>query len=300
MRVAVLRCRALPRFVTWEIPDLDALFDDDRRLVAELGRLGAVAEPVAWDDPRLADGAFDLAVLRSTWDYIDDREAFLAALGRAEASSCMLLNPLDAVSWNSEKSYLLDLADRQVPVVPTRLASSAEPGALQAWLLDEGWDGAVLKPRVGAGAAGVRRLATRDLAAALALPGTGPLDELLVQPLVGSVTSEGEWSFIVLGGELSHVLLKRPAAGDFRAHGIYGGTIERVEPRAEDLDAVRAVLAALPFDLLYARLDLVRIAGRLAVMELELVEPLLYLALAPEGAGRLARAAVERARAARR
>jgi len=96
------------------------------------------------------------------------------------------------------------------------------------------------------------------------------------------------------GGSPSHALRKRPAAGDFRAHGIYGGTVELTDPDPADVAAVSAMLDRLPFDLLYARFDVVRFAGRLAVLELELIEPMLYLGLAPGSAGRLAEATIAR------
>jgi glutathione synthase/RimK-type ligase-like ATP-grasp enzyme len=296
MRVAVLKCRKLPSFVTWEIPNVEDLFADDRMLIAELAERGVEAESVVWSDSSVDWDQFDLALLRSTWDYIDERERFLSVLAEIEESPCRLFNPLEAVRWNSDKSYLLDLRDWQVPIVPTHLASTADPAILQDWIVQQGWPSAVLKPRIGAGAADVCRVPSHEIARTLERrTAQRPQQELLVQPLIESVVREGEWSFIYIDGELSHVLLKKPAPGDYRAHGIYGGTIERVEPRRDDLLQVEAMLERLPFDLLYVRLDLVRIEDRLAVMELELVEPILYFNLAPQGVSRLVNAILSRA-----
>lgn len=296
MRVAVLKCQKLPSFVTWEIPNVEDLFADDRMLIAELAERGVEAESVIWGDPGVDWDQFDIALIRSTWDYIDERERFLAVLAGIEESSCQLFNPLEAVRWNSDKSYLFDLRDWQVPIVPTHLASATDPAILQDGIVRQGWQSAVLKPRIGVGAADVCRVPSHEVARTIAQrTAQRPHQELLVQPLIESVVSEGEWSFIYIDGELSHVLLKKPAPGDYRAHGIYGCTIERVEPRRDDLLQVEAMLARLPFDLLYVRLDLVRIEDRLAVMELELVEPILYFNLAPHGASRLASAALSRA-----
>jgi glutathione synthase/RimK-type ligase-like ATP-grasp enzyme len=119
---------------------------------------------------------------------------------------------------------------------------------------------------------------------------------VFVQPFAQAVLDEGEHSFAVIGGEVSHVLRKRPAAGDFRAHGIYGGTVEAHTPAAGDLAEMRDLYTRLPFDLDYARIDVVRFDGRLAVLELELIEPILYLALAPGAADRLASAVLHRRR----
>jgi glutathione synthase/RimK-type ligase-like ATP-grasp enzyme len=287
--VAVLRNRRLPRFVTWEIPDVDALHDDDRRLVAELTARGADVTWIAWDEPLDWD-RFDVAVLRSTWDYIDAPDTFLSALSRIDESSCRLVNPLDAVRWNGAKTYLADLADLGVPTVPTVLAAEAHT------LLAAGAHEVVLKPVVGAGASGVRRVAAPDLDDVLAAErAAGTLDRLLAQPFVPSVQDEGEWSFVHIDRELQHALLKRPAPGDYRAHGIYGGTIEAISPSEDDRSDVDDILRRVPFDIAYSRVDLVRLGGRLAVLELELIEPILYFHLAPASAGRLAQAVLARA-----
>ena len=294
MRVAILTCRRLPSFVTWEIPDVPALFEDDRRLTAAFQAQGDEATSVVWS--AATDWRdYDLALLRSTWDYIDDRAGFLAALAAIEHSPCRLFNPLDAVRWNSDKSYLFDLAAWGVPIVPTLPVSPSDAPRLQQQATATGWQRVVLKPRVGAGAAGVRLIPAAAIATTITELAAGrPNQPFLLQPLIESVISEGEWSFIFLAGAFSHALLKRPAPGDFRAHGIYDGTIAPVIPSPDDLAQAEAIVAALPFDLLYARLDLVRVANRLAIMELELIEPMLYFDQAPDAAGRLARAARSR------
>lgn len=285
MRVAVLRCERLPRFVTWEIPDVDALFDDDRLLIGALRRRGVDAVPVAWSDD--ADWErFDLAVLRSTWDYVDRLPEFLTALEAIEARGCRVRNPLDAVRWNSDKRYLDALAGWGAPVVPVIRTSTADPDAAVRAVAAAGWDVLVVKPAVGVGGSGVVRLPATRLPEHL----RSAREELLVQPFAPAVVDEGEYSYVVIGGEVSHVLRKRPASGDFRAHGIYGGTVAPHAPVAADLAEVRELSARLPFDLAYARIDVVRFGGRLEVLELELIEPMLYLSAAPGSADRLAAA----------
>lgn len=292
MRVAVLTCHRLPSFVTWQIPDVAGLFADDRQLIAAFAEQGIAAESVVWSDAAVDWNDYDLALLRSTWDYIDDREHFLAVLGEIERSSCRLLNPLESVRWNSDKAYLFDLDKWGVPIVPTLPATAGEAAALQATAVAAGWSKVVLKPAVGAGAADVRLVSVEDVASTLGqLAATRPRQTFLLQPLVESVITEGEWSFIFIDRVFSHALLKKPAPDDYRAHGIYGGSIAFAHPPDDDLRQAEDMLAKLPFDLLYARLDLVRVAGRLAVMELELIEPMLYFEQAPVSAGRLACAA---------
>jgi glutathione synthase/RimK-type ligase-like ATP-grasp enzyme len=290
MRVAVLTCRTLPSFVTWEIPDVDELFADDRALLAEFGARGISAEAVVWSDPGVDWDSFDVALIRSTWDYIDQHDRFLSVLARIEGSTCRLFNPPDAVRWNLDKKYLFDLQRWQVPTVPTWRASVGET-VLGDLIATQNWSGAVVKSTVGVGASDVHRLSTDAVTRTLAqLAERNALGRYLVQPLVASAITEGEWSFIFIGGTFSHAVLKKPAPGDYRAHGIYGGSVRPASPSPDDLAQAHAILARLPFALLYARLDLVRINGRLAVMEIELVEPLLYFGFAPEAAGRLAEA----------
>ena len=286
MRVAVLRCEQLPSFVTWEIPDVESLFSDDRRLLDAFADRGVDAEPVAWTDPRVDWDAFDVAVLRSTWDYVDHLQRFLEVTELIERSRCTLLNTADAVRWNADKHYLDDLDRHDRHAQPVVRGTRADAPRIRAAVAEAGWDELVLKPAIGVGGSGVVRTTASGLAEVL--DGLAPGTEVKVQPFAEDIVGEGELSFVFLGDDLSHVLRKRPAAGDFRAHGIYGGTIELADPGRGDAAAVSAMLARLPFDLLYARFDVVRYGGRLAVLELELIEPMLYLDLAPGSAGRLA------------
>lgn len=292
MRIAVLRCERLPSFVTWEIPDVESLFGDDRGLLDALRERGVDAVPVAWTDPDADWDAFDAAVLRSTWDYVDHLPQFLEVTATIDHSPCTLLNPVDAVRWNTDKHYLDDLDRLGVPIVPLVRGTAGEAPEIRASIAEAGWEELVLKPAVGVGGSGVVRTTAAALPRVLeALP---PADEVMVQPFADAILDEGELSFIFVGGALSHVLRKRPASGDFRAHGIYGGTVDATDADAHDVARVEAMLARLPFDLLYARFDVVRIDGRLAVLELELIEPMLYLDLAPGSAGRLADATLAR------
>jgi len=296
MRVAVLRCERLPSFVTWEIDDVEALFDDDHRLVEAFAGRAVDAQSVAWSDPGVDWDAFDVAVLRSTWDYVDRLPQFLDVIEAVEGSRCVLSNPAEAVRWNADKRYLDDLDTRGVPVVPLVRGAAADASRIRAAVERAGWRDLVLKPAVGVGGSGVVRTVAAELEQALehALGALPPGAEVIVQPFAASILDEGEWSYIFLGGRLSHVLRKRPATGDFRAHGIYGGTVRPAAPDPADQGTVAAMVARLPFDLDYARVDVVRYDGRLAVLELELIEPMLYLGLAPGSADRLAEAVLRR------
>jgi len=300
MRIAVLRCQKLPKFVTWEIESPEELFADDTMLIEAFAERGVEALAVAWDDPEVDWGKFDLALIRSTWDYIDDRDRFLATLGRI-AGSCRLENQLDTIRWNSEKHYLFDLADADVRTVPTVQVSVVEPDDLELTVSGRGWKTVVLKPRIGAGSADIHRIPAQHAVRTLEeLYAQDPTKEYILQPFIETITTEGEWSYVYIAGALSHVLIKKPAEGDFRSHGVHGGTVSLAEASPGDRLQVDAMLKQIqkqfPFDPLYSRVDVIRAEGRLAIMELELIEPMLYLGSAPGAAGRLADAAIARAK----
>jgi glutathione synthase/RimK-type ligase-like ATP-grasp enzyme len=285
--IAILRCGKLPSFVTWEV-DLDGLFEEDELLLRGFQAQGFDARPVVWNDPSVAWNRFDVALIRSTWDYLDEQEHFLQVLSRIEASSCRLFNPLSTVRWNIDKHYLFDLEKWGVPIIPTVSAAEVNAGTLQRLFGDQQGRNAILKPTIGLGASHSQRVPLDELEAALTeLRTSQPQREYLVQPFVETILSEGEWSFIYFNRQLSHVLLKKPAVNDYRVQGIYGGTVQLATPAADDLLQAEAVITALPFDLLYARLDFLRVNGTLSVIEIELIEPIFSFGLVPESIPRL-------------
>jgi hypothetical protein len=252
MLIALVTCARLPR-----------LTKDDRLLAEALRELDAETQAVIWDDPSVNWTSFDAIVVRSTWDYhlrIDD---FLAWLDRLEACRARVWNPVPVLRWNANKSYLHDL---DVPRVPTVFVPRG--GDTGVAMRTHGWLRAVVKPAVSATAFETHvvesgGLATRDV---------------LVQPFVDEVVSEGEWSLLFFGGQYSHAVLKRVREGDFRVQSDFGGTAEVSDPRQELVAQAARVISAAP-PALYARVDGVVIAGVFTLMELELIEPVLFLGM---------------------
>jgi glutathione synthase/RimK-type ligase-like ATP-grasp enzyme len=243
---------------------------------------GIDARWVRWDD-RATDWTQSLVAVRSTWDYDGRYEEFLTWANAVPR----LLNGADAFAWNTDKAYLVELATAGVPVVPTLVVDGEEelPAAIAA-LRDEHSQVAVVKPRVGAGGRGVVLFDGTDGGPAdldESMLGVGPW---VVQPLVESVRTEGEGSVFVLGGEVVSAAQKRPAAGEIRVHEQYGGSTVAVPVAPEAADLARRTVAVAE-DLLghvldYARVDHLRLAdGRLALSELEITEPGLYLDVLP-------------------
>ncbi len=245
-----------------------------------LAARGLDARWVQWDDPSV-DWSSGLVAVRSTWDYEQRREEFL---DWARALPWML-NSAAIFSWNTDKSYLTELAAAGVPVVPTVIVGAAAglPAAIQQF------GTAVVKPTVGAGGRGVAVLEVTD-GSTLELAGSGlGSAPWAVQPLVEAVRTEGETSVFVIDGEVVSQAQKRPAAGEIRVHEQYGGSTVAAEVTEEAAAlARRAVAAATTLTggrLDYARVDQMRLDdGTLAVSELEVTEPGLYLELLPQNA----------------
>lgn len=262
--VLLVTCRALPEGE----PGAAVL---DRALAAR----GVPARWVAWDDPAVAWQSAPLVAVRSTWDYDVRLPEFLA--WAAEVGPA-LLNGASVFAWNTDKSYLVDLARAGLPVVPTATVASAHDlaAAVAAHRV------AVVKPCVGAGGRGVD-VVRRGSAYHPAHPGPW-----VVQPLVESVRTTGETSVFVLGGRAVSQVDKQPAAGEIRVHEHFGGLTRAVPLAAETAGlAVRAVAAAgrlLGTEVAYARADLMRYNGGWVVSELELTEPGLYLDVLPGNA----------------
>jgi hypothetical protein len=252
---------------------------------AAFARRGVRVESFAWDDPEVSWGDYDSVLLRSTWDYTLRYADFLA-WARRVASSSRLLNPLDVVERNTDKTYLRDLEAAGVPIVPTRwYGPGEEPPTPDK--VGGSWTDLVVKPAVSAGARDTLR--TSDLVEAAAqveaLARGGRV--AMVQPYLEAVDGEGEYSVVVLGGKPSHAITKVPAL----TQGGRGDARGLTELTPELREAAERVLGAEPLAdrCAWARVDLARDdEGVLRLMELELTEPLLFLWLAEGSADRLA------------
>jgi glutathione synthase/RimK-type ligase-like ATP-grasp enzyme len=269
---------------------LPGLSPDDRHLLHALRRLGVTTEPAVWEDPHYPWDAARACVIRSAWDYAYRRPAFLA-WARRVARSVPLWNSADVVEWNTHKQYLVDLAGRGVPTVPTVVLPAGTPARLSALLEEHGWSDVILKAAVAQTGRYLLRVPGDAVAAGQRhLDRLQPHEDMLAQPFLPGVTSAGETSIILVEGTFSHAVRKRPAPGEFRVHDDYGGTVEPVDPTAAELDVATRAVVAVRESLLYARVDLVPGPQGPLVMELELVEPDLFLGHSGGGAERLAQA----------
>jgi glutathione synthase/RimK-type ligase-like ATP-grasp enzyme len=255
---------------------------EDRLLARVLGEAGLPAEAVSWSGDE-DWSRFAGVLVRSCWDYHLSPDAFRDWLERLETLDVRVWNPVPLLRWNVDKRYLLDLEGRGVKIVPTLVRDAVGGHDLGELSRRLGAPELVVKPVIGATAHGCRRVRTGESAAGgitTESPGEiagEPGGPWLVQPFVDAVETEGEWSLMLFAGELCHAVLKRPAPGEYRVQKQWGGSARRERPGPALVDLATAVVAAIEPAPLYARVDLVRLGGRPCLMELELIEPELFL-----------------------
>lgn len=240
------------------------------RMVAPLEAAGMTVTAVDWTrDEDLT--RFDLVLALLAWGYHRDGD-WAGQVARWQAAGVRLQNPPAVLRWNTDKAYLAAFEAKGAPVVPTLFVEKVTEAALHEAAAHFGTDRLVAKPRISASAFRTIRWA----------PGTpldgAPTDAAMIQPFLPDVLDGGEPSLLYFGGRFSHAVRKRPQPGDFRVQPEYNGILAPYEPRPDELAAAEAALAAAGEPLLYARVDLVRdLAGRPVLMELEAVEPDLFL-----------------------
>lgn len=251
---------------------------------AVLLRAGFSVEARPWTEA--ADlGGFDLVMPLVAWGYHLDPPRWHALLDTLDRDGVPVVNPVPLLRWNSDKRYLAELGGKGISVIPTKLVEAMDEGLLSE-ARDEFGEEIVIKPPVSAAAYGTHRLGPGD-----ELPGDARGRTMLTQPFLRSVSDEGEYSVMLFGGRFSHAIVKRPKAGDYRVQPHLGGSERPCDPPAGAVELAQAALAVAPADAAYARVDLIRDnEGKLAVIELELIEPALWLQHAPDGGDSFARA----------
>ena len=245
---------------------------------------------VDWDD-------YDVVYICTPWDYQHDVAAFLSVLEAVERSSARLVNSLELVRWNLEKTYLGELEMRGADIVPSLFFDRFDADRVAECFAAHDAGKLVLKPVVGANADHIF-VVTDPLSDEVVdeLRQTYERRPFFVQPFMNSVQSEGEYSLFFFAGDYSHAILKKPRAGDFRTQEEHGADILSVEAPAALVETARHVLGVVNPQPVYVRADFVRDSGeRFLLMELELIEPSLYFRTDPGSAGRFARALTQAA-----
>jgi hypothetical protein len=274
-----------------KLPNLTA---DDRLLLAPLAEHGIQAAPAIWDDDTVDWSSYDAIVLRSTWDYHLKPNEFLRWIHSLTDVNTKLWNPPALVRWNANKTYLRDLDAKGIAVVPTIWPEFIEPVTLHEKLKELGWTKAVVKPRISATAYRTQLITTENADSAQTLF-EGLLDGpgVMVQKFMDSIIDEGEWSLMFFAGVFSHAVLKTPASGDFRVQSDFGGRDCLVDPPMHVLRSATQILQAVE-PTLYARVDGVVEDDQFHLMELELIEPALFLSSHSSAPARFAEAIAEK------
>lgn len=258
----------------------DPNYEEHWQPVAERYRalLGGVAELATWNDAGDLSG-FDLILPLMAWGYQRDPVRWFHLLDAWEAAGLRFANPIATLRWNTNKDYLFDLAEAGVAIVPSQLAHRLTRTDVDAARAAFGVDTLVIKPTISGGADGTYRLGPND-----PIPFDVLEREMLIQPLMPMIAREGEFSLYYFAGKFSHAILKIPEQGDFRVQEQFGGREVTIEAPVAALALAEAALAAAPGPHTYARVDMVRGEdGGFYLMELELIEPSLFLDHASDG-----------------
>lgn len=262
---------------------LPGLAEDDQPLAAALSASGHRVEAAAWDDLTVDWTRYDTVIIRSTWNYHLHPRDFLAWLRRMEGHQLRIINPARILEWNMDKRYLADLKEMDIPLPPTLFLETGSTPFLDSIFQDTGWRRAVIKPCISATAYNTwitqPDTASKDTEKLTQLLNTG---SYMIQEFIEEVETDGEYSLIFFGRQYSHAVKKTAKKGDFRVQEKYGGQSLPTHPETSIIRQAKAILdKAVSIDtspcLLYARVDGVMRKGIFTLMELELVEPSLFI-----------------------
>jgi glutathione synthase/RimK-type ligase-like ATP-grasp enzyme len=264
---------------------------EDALLAKALAHLGYRTKRISWDNPGFDWREARYAVFRTTWDYFDRIDEFRSWCLEAREQT-RFINPASTIEWNMDKHYLGDLERRGIRITETVFIQKGEESSLEDIALEKGWQEMILKPAIAGAARHTYRFTPsdchrlepifRDLISK---------EDMLLQPFQENIIQQGEVAHMIFGGTYSHSILKIAKPGDFRVQDDYGGTVHDYKASPEEIEfAEKAVAVCDPMPV-YARVDVVRDnSGQLAVMELELIEPELWMRNCDTAATSFARA----------
>jgi hypothetical protein len=271
--------------------DLPHLTSEDQLVCSFLQTLGVQTHAVVWDAPDVAWDTYQAVVVRSCWDYHVHPSRFITWLRHLERLQIPLWNPAPILQWNLHKTYLRDLQTQGVAIPPTCWLTRGCTAELATIFADHGWKEAVIKPAISATAYNTWRT-TREQGRQNQSRFAALLQDsdLLVQQFMDPVVTYGEWSFVFFQKQYSHGVLKKAKPGDFRVQDDFGGTVEVVSPGMALIEQAQQIINCIKGPLLFARVDGIERDGQLVLMELELIEPFLFLTSNPHAVERFARA----------
>ena len=230
----------------------------------------------SWHGTKVDWKQYKALILKAPWDYIDRFEEFKIWIDSITSMGIPIFNSAKTVMWNSDKHYLREIADAGLSVIPTEFLDGGYDHSisLDSYFEKFGSSELILKPCVSGGSKHTYRI-SRDHAEILAIPNLS--ESMMIQPFMPEIISEGEWSFLFFSGKFSHALVKKTKPGDFRVQNAFGGTNHPANPSKELINQASKYIELFAKDCLYARVDGVLVQNQLMLMELELIEPFLFL-----------------------
>ncbi len=254
--------------------------DEDALLSSILTEMNITHQIHPWSAPEVDWSAFTHVLIKSTWDYFDFYPEFLVWLDTLERLGVQVLNEVPTLRWNSSKTYLMEIESQGFPCIAGKILPKGSKPVLDQLHSELNADQLVVKPLVSGGAKNTLKVVRgKELGLEEKIQNLLQVEDFLVQPFIPEIEQVGEYSLIFFNEKLSHAVLKTPAAADFRVQHYYGGTIQTIEPSETLLAAAQALVDRFAKNTLYARVDGVEIDGVFHVMELELIEPYLFLGL---------------------
>lgn len=258
--------------------------DEDVTLEAILTELGYQHTFEVWSDLSVDWTLYDLLLIKSPWDYFDKYEAFLIWLDKIKTLGIPTLNGIDTIKWNSDKRYLQDIQSKGFPIVPTYFLEKGDLDDEINFFEYFKKENVIIKPTISGGSKNTLKINRSDWEYKIEdIKKLLESEEFMVQPFVDEIASEGEYSYLYFNGKFSHAVLKSPKPGEFRVQHFFGGEIAMIKPTSEQLASIDQLVKTFASETLYARVDGVWVEGIFYLMELELIEPYLFLFVTLQG-----------------
>lgn len=269
---------ALVTYNPTPVIDSPVASNEDDLLLAYLQAQHIEIEKAVWNDKQVNWAAYDVLLIKSPWDYFDHIAEFQLWLSAREAQGIACLNPIPMLRWNAHKRYLQDIESSGLKVIPTAYLEKKSSFDLNPFFAHWQTDTLIVKPCVSGGSKDTFKLKASDLNAFQAqLQELLQQEDFMVQPYLPQIASEGEWSFIFFNGLFSHCILKQARSGEFRVQHNFGGSVAQPPVSPLQINMAQQYVDKFAADSLYARVDGVYINEVFYLMELELIEPYLFL-----------------------
>jgi glutathione synthase/RimK-type ligase-like ATP-grasp enzyme len=257
--------------------------NEDDKLLNFLKEKGLNIEKVIWNDQQVNWEDYSLAILKSPWDYFDLIEDFYSWLDHLETKNVKLLNPIEVVRWNANKQYLQEIEAAGLKITPSFFIQNKESVNLEHFFEKFNTNKLIVKPCVSGGAKNTFKVTADNVNEVNQKLNLLILDEdFIIQPFLPEILENGEWSFVFFNGAYSHSLIKQAKPGDFRVQPAHGGSVHPQKPSEELIATAQQYVTLFAKNCLYARVDGTFVKGEFLLMELELIEPFLFLNTEPE------------------